>query len=243
MYKYELHLHTSEGSLCARSSGADVVDFYIKNGYSGAVITDHFYHGNTRPDRTQSWQDYIDEFVTGYEKAKKAAEGRDFDIFFGLEERLSYWDEYLVYGVTPDFLKAHPELRDFEGEDFLSFMHNAGAFIIHAHPYRERPYMHKKHIMLRPNAVDAIEVHNCSNKPEFNRRAYEYAKRIGLPMTGGSDCHEAVGDRLGGVALPCRCDRIEDLIAAIRTGKAEVLRLNEAIEAPLSEPTFSVEVV
>ena len=39
MYKYELHLHTKEASACARSSGPELVDFYIENGYSGMVVT------------------------------------------------------------------------------------------------------------------------------------------------------------------------------------------------------------
>ena len=47
MYKYELHMHTKEGSACGKTSGADMVDFYIENGYAGMVVTDHFYHGNT----------------------------------------------------------------------------------------------------------------------------------------------------------------------------------------------------
>ena len=42
MYKYELHMHTSEGSACARNTGAEMVDFYANMGYAGMVVTDHF---------------------------------------------------------------------------------------------------------------------------------------------------------------------------------------------------------
>ena len=59
MYKYELHLHTKEASACARASGAEMVDFYIQNGYQGMVVTDHFYHGNTAIDRDLPWEDFI----------------------------------------------------------------------------------------------------------------------------------------------------------------------------------------
>ncbi len=242
MYKYELHLHTKEGSLCARSSAAEMVDFYIENGYQGAVVTDHFYHGNTRPDRALPWEDYIDEYIKGYEKAKEAAKGRDFDVFFGIEEKFEYWDEYLILGTTPAFLKAHPELRDMRGKDFFTFMHKAGAFIIHAHPYRERAYMRAQTIMLRPNDVDAIEAYNCGNTPECNRRGYEYAKKLGIPMTGGSDRHEAKGELFGGISLPFRCHTVEELISTIRAGKAEVLGLEASVKAELSEPNFSVKI-
>lgn len=241
MYKYELHMHTSEGSACGRSGGADLVDFYIKNGYRGAVVTDHFYHGNTRPDRELAWNDYVDEYLKGYEAAKEAAKGRDFDVFFGIEEKLEYWDEYLVLGITPDFLRAHPELRELSGKDFFTFMHKAGAFIIHAHPYRERAYMRAKTVMLRPSDVDAIEAYNCGNTPECNRRGYEYAKKTGLPMTGGSDRHEAAGELFSGIELPFRVRSIEELISAIRAGKATVINLEEAIKPELSEPNFTVK--
>ena len=241
MYKYELHLHTSEASACARSSGAELVDFYIKNGYSGMVVTDHFYHGNTRPSRELSWSDYIDEYVRGYESAKEAARGRDFDVFFGIEEKFASWDEYLIYGITPDFLKRHPELRDMKAEEFFPFMHNAGAFIIQAHPYRERAYMRAQTILLRPNDVDAIEAYNCGNTPECNRRGYEYAKSTGLPMTGGSDCHAAEGSLFSGIALPFRVHTDRELIEAIREGKAEVLHLEEAMKPELTPPIFTVK--
>ena len=242
MFKYELHLHTSEGSLCGRASGTELIDFYIQHGYSGAVITDHFYHGNTRPDRELDWQSYVEEYAKGYEMAKAAAKGKDFDVFFGIEERLDQWDEYIVLGITPKFLVEHPELRTVRGKDFFTLMHEAGAFIIHAHPYRERGYMLTQTIVLRPNDVDAIEVRNCGNTPECDRRGYEYAKKLGLPMTGGSDRHSVTSDNaLSGIELPFRCHTAEELISAIREGKAKVIDLEASAGATLSKPEFSVE--
>ena len=46
MYKYEMHCHTQETSRCSRISGADLIDFYHSIGYTGVVITDHFYNYN-----------------------------------------------------------------------------------------------------------------------------------------------------------------------------------------------------
>ena len=240
MYKYELHLHTKEASACARSSGPELVDFYIENGYSGMVVTDHFYHGNTAIDRDLPWEDFITEYCKGYEAAKTAAEGRDFDVFFGIEEKFEFWDEYLIFGITPEFLKAHPELRDMRGKDFFDCMHASGAFIIQAHPYRERAYMRAQTIMLRPNDVDAVEAYNACNTPDCNRRGYEYAKSTGLPMTGGSDRHAAGGDYFSGVSVPFHCHTIEELIEAIRTRKTEVINLAEAITPALEAPNFKV---
>lgn len=242
MYKYELHMHTKEGSACAVASGAEMVNFYIENGYQGMVVTDHFYHGNTAIDRDLPWEAFIDEYTKGYEAAKVAASGRDFDVFFGIEEKFEYWDEYLILGITPDFLKARPELRELRDKDFFELMHKAGAFIIHAHPYRERTYMRSQTIVLRPNDVDAIEAYNCGNTPECNRRGYEYAKQTGLPMTGGSDRHKTTGSLFSGIELPYRCHTAQELIDAIRSGKANVIGLEESLKPELTEPTFSVKI-
>ena len=51
MFKYETHLHTSSCSACALSSGYEMVEAALRDGYSGFFITNHFYHGNSSIDR------------------------------------------------------------------------------------------------------------------------------------------------------------------------------------------------
>ena len=41
-FKYDLHVHTKELSACARLSMEEIIDEYIKKGYAGLIITDHF---------------------------------------------------------------------------------------------------------------------------------------------------------------------------------------------------------
>ena len=243
MYKYELHMHTSEGSACGKTSGADMVDFYIKNGYTGMVVTDHFYRGNTAPDRSLPWRMFIEEYAKGYYSAQKAAEGKDFDVFFGIEVRGKGSDEYLIYGPSPEWYADHPELRDSVGTEFLAIVRDAGAFVIHAHPFRERSYMLSKTVLLFPDYVDAIEVRNCGNPPEQDRRAYEYARELGLPMTGGSDNHNAdlPDPLLSGIVLPFRPQTLSELIEGIRQKQHTVSNLDLVLQTPLTEPTFKVK--
>ena len=62
-------------------------------------------------------------------------------------------------------------------------------------------------------------------------------------MTGGSDRHSTTSDNaLSGIELPFRCHTPEDLIAAIRDGKAKVIDLEASTSAELSEPEFTVEI-
>lgn len=51
-------------------------------GYSGAVITDHFFNGNCGVDQRQPWVDKVNDFCAGYEAAVEAAKGLDFDVLF-----------------------------------------------------------------------------------------------------------------------------------------------------------------
>ena len=243
MYKYELHMHTSEGSACARNTGVEMVNFYIDMGYAGMVVTDHFYRGNTAPSRDLPWREFIEAYAEGYRSAKQAAEGRDFDVLFGIEVRGEGSDEYLIYGLSPEWYADHPELRDTIGPDFLALVRGAGGFVIHAHPYRERSYMLRQTVRLYPDHVDAIEVRNCGNPPEVDRRSLEYARELDLPMTGGSDKHsnEIPASPLSGIELPFRCHTIEELIDAIRQKKHRVLDIECVEAAPLTEPTFAVK--
>jgi hypothetical protein len=132
MYKYEMHLHSKQGSKCGVADSRTYVDFYIKNGYSGAVLTDHFYHGNTRPPKDIEWTEYMNKYLEGYYAMKEAAEGKDFSVFFGVEERFDTCDEYLIYGLEPEWYAAHPELRDMKGAEYLDTVRAHGGFVIHS---------------------------------------------------------------------------------------------------------------
>lgn len=42
-YLYETHMHTSEASACAGSTGAQMARAYKEAGYTGIIVTDHFF--------------------------------------------------------------------------------------------------------------------------------------------------------------------------------------------------------
>ena len=226
-----MHLHTLQGSKCGQTPGKDYVDFYKGLGYAGAVVTDHFFHGNTRPDRSLPWNQYMDEFLSGYYDMKEAAEGKDFDVFFGVEECFDTWDEYLVYGLKPEWFIAHPELRDMKRVEFLTFARESGAFIIQAHPYRFRDYMRADHHTIASSYVDGYEVFNSGNIPEHNKLALMLAQKENTPMTSGSDRHKAVDSIMqGGIILPERVKTIEELIDALKQRKHSLMAVEKLDE-------------
>jgi hypothetical protein len=225
MYKYEMHLHSKQGSKCGVADSRTYVDFYIKNGYSGAVLTDHFYHGNTRPPKDIEWTEYMNKYLEGYYAMKEAAEGKDFSVFFGVEERFDTCDEYLIYGLEPEWYIAHPELRHLPRIEYLSLARESGAFIVQAHPYRYRHYYAKyDHLTISSSLVDAYEVFNSGNTPEHNKLAAMLAQKDGKPVIGGSDRHGISDEKTpGGIEVPRKADTIHDLIAMIKARENNVM--------------------
>ena len=46
-YLYETHMHTKESSACAHNTGAEMARAYKEAGYTGIIITDHFFYADT----------------------------------------------------------------------------------------------------------------------------------------------------------------------------------------------------
>lgn len=222
MFYYELHSHTDAASLCSIVKPEDYIQFYIDKGFSGMVITDHFYHGNTSINRRLPWKSFIDEYCQGYYRAKKEGEKRGFTVLFGFEQKfVDGNDEYLVLGISPKWLKAHPEIRDMDRISFFDTIHKAGGFVIQAHPFRVRYYI--SDIKLSLDYVDAIEVLNLGDEDIHSRRSYEYAKNLGLPMTAGTDIHSIENrEVVAGIALEKEIFTVEELIEEIKSGRAKI---------------------
>ena len=198
LYRYETHLHTVEGSACGVTPGKEYPAIFKARGYDGIFITDHFFHGNTRPSRELPWAEYVDAYMKGYEEAKKAGDEIGFKVFFGIEENFE-GDEYLIYGVDKEFLLAHPEIPHWTREDMIKSVHEAGGALMQAHPFRDRDYI--KEIHLYPEDIEGIEGINTSNTSNDNLAALCYALHYDLMIQAGSDTHSlwAIDEGNGGI--------------------------------------------
>lgn len=219
-YRYETHLHTTQASACARVSAAEHVNFYKNTGYSGIVVTDHFFNGNSCIPKELPWEQRIDLFCKGYEDAKKEGDRIGLSVFFGLEVNFR-GTEFLIYGVDKTWLKNHPDMLSWTVDEQYRHVHAAGGFIIHAHPFRVRPYI--KEVRLFPEAVDAVEAINVGNgSDEFDRQAMDYAKQHHFPVTAGTDAHGKESLH-SGIAFQHKIKDMQDLIDSIRSGEGELI--------------------
>lgn len=227
-YLYETHMHTAEGSACGKASGREMALAAKEYGYTGVFITDHHWGGNTRPNRNLSWEDWVNEFCSGYEGAKKAGDEIGLQVFMGWESGY-HATEFLIYGPDKAWMLAHPELRTVSVEEQYRLIHEAGGMVIHAHPFREAKYIPE--IRLFPAWVDGVEGVNAQHSvnpsaghynPMYNERAIAYANEHGFPLTAGTDLHrtEPVG---AGVAFKTKLTSVQDYIQRIRSGKDYVI--------------------
>lgn len=220
-YLYETHLHTSQSSACAKASGYEMAAAAHAYGYAGIFVTDHNWGGNTCTDRSLPWEAWVEEFTAGYRDAKRYGEEHpDFDVFFGYEAGFNA-TEFLIYNISPEWLKVHPEIREASLQEHLRLVRSAGGLVIHAHPYRQEWYIPE--IRLFPDLVDGVEgvnaTHSSSkstshNKKEYDQQAIAYARAHDLPMSAGSDIHskQLFG---GGVAFRHRIHSVAEFCRAI----------------------------
>ncbi len=231
-YLYETHLHTSESSACARSTGSEMARACKEYGYSGIFVTDHNWGGNTAIDRNLTWEKWVDAFALGYEQAKAEGNRIGLDVFFGYEAGYQ-GTEFLIYGIDPAWMRATPQILEASVEEQYRLVHEAGGMVIHAHPFREEAYIPE--VRLYPDWVDGVEAVNAThshsksgghNNPDFDAKAVEYAQKHALPMCAGSDIH---GTNLfgGGIAFRHRLVSAKDYIHAICSGEDYVLTNGE----------------
>jgi len=223
---YETHLHTKEGSACGVSRGREYIQRYLDLGYSGIIITDHFFRGNCAADRRLPWDKWVDRFCRGYEDAREEGARRGLDVFFGWEETFDN-DDYLVYGLGRDWLLEHPEVCRWTRKTQIDEVRRYGGCVVQAHPFRQHHYIDCIH--LSSGCVDAVEAANSGNNEQsYDALAWAYAKRIKAPVTAGSDIHFAgdiTRDTVFGVYLGKKMENIGDYVNAVRENAIKGLKI------------------
>ena len=225
VYLYEMHVHTARCS----GGGADIrdhIDALRQKGYSGMVVTNHFYYGDTVVDRSLSWEKFVDAYREDYLEGLSYAKSLDFDLLFGLEEHVGEGREILIYGITPDFIAAHPELKMADAVSYLEAVHTVGGLVYQAHPYRDRWYIQNPTPLECLSLLDGLEVYNAANDPEWNESAQRLADELGLACIGGSDGHSTNSVGRSGIAATERIRTGEDLVRVLKEGKYTVIKPN-----------------
>lgn len=192
----ELHAHTKENSACGHVGIVDLIEKYRAKGYDAVVITDHLNDWTVGiKDADKDWDGFVDKFYSPVREGREYAEKYGMRIFFGCEMRFENDEnDYLVYGITPELLKANPDIRKTNIEKFHELAQKNGFLVFQAHPFRDNmkitPVKH----------LDGIEVNN-GNPRQSSRNDFArlWADTFGLRMISGSDFHEDGDEGVGGI--------------------------------------------
>ncbi len=221
MYQYDLHCHTKESSPCGNVRAAVMIKEYQQAGYNGLVVTDHAYPGCQKKHFFNRKRDFVDYFLQGYHALLQAA-GEDFTILLGMEIRFEEnRNDYLVYGVTEEFLRRHGGLAlcKLGVEKFSALAKEEGLLLVQAHPFRTG--------LVRADArfLDGVEVNNGNQRHNSrNSDALAWAEQHHLMQTSGSDYHELEDLAQGGICTAQKITTSDDLIRILRSGDYTVIR-------------------
>ena len=218
MFKTELHCHSVDVSFCADVDVDHIVGRYVDAGYSSIVLANHFEAGTMRR-RGDSYEQFVMRHVEACEKLRRAADGR-LEVIFGAELRFTEnINDYLLYGATPEFLLAHPDIFEMRPRDFSPIAREAGVLFVQAHPFRNGM------TVINPTLLDGVEVFNGHiGHDSRNAVANAWADMHSLIKTSGTDYHHPHHFPDAGILTEKKIVTAADLVATLRSGEYELVR-------------------
>lgn len=180
-----MHAHVAPSSGCAKVEADQAAALYREKGYDGMVITNHMWPGFDAFE-AGGWAGACDALESTFIGMAKAGAREGLRILFGVELRTRETaNDYLVYGLTPDTLRACGSLIDMPMDGVRQALSEYGAVIFQAHPLRTHMSM------ARARWLDGYEVFNGNPRHDSkNELARMLAARAGMPGIAGSDFHQ-----------------------------------------------------
>ncbi|MBO5109332.1 MAG: hypothetical protein J6D21_01315 [Clostridia bacterium] len=217
-HKIELHCHCREVSHCADADTALVAKKYLEAGYSTIVLTNHFNWDTMRGWGDETYEAFVTRYVQAAEKLRECL-GDKITVLLGMEIRFSSnWNDYLVYGMTPEFLHAHPDMLDMDLGSFRQLVNENGMLLFQAHPFRFGM------TTTNPNYLDGIESHNGHPHHNSNNDIAEaWATKYNLLRSAGSDYHHERDVPTSGVISSHPITTQEELLSLLRSGDFKII--------------------
>jgi hypothetical protein len=197
-----------------------MIRLYKEAGYSTVFISDHFHSQSLDTLGDIPWSDKITIFLSGYYRAK--CEGDKLGITVLPAAEIAFADSknhYLTYGITKEFLEAHPDLHKMSSAEFLPIARAARMFVVHAHPYRDGNQS------ATPELVDAIEIYNSNPRHEdHSELSLALAEKYDLFVTAGSDAHRDEDIAGSGIETEEEIKTVADFIRLVTERKVRIIR-------------------
>lgn len=222
MFKYDLHIHTSECDKVATMSGAEIVGSYVEAGYKGIVITDHyfslFFEWFKDELSGKDKRKIIERYLKGYYSARNEAEKHDFKVFCGAEVRFDgSINDYLIYGLEETDFYNLPLLNRLRSVEELVSELPDYALVVQAHPFRDNMTVHS------PDCLFGIEGFNGGTEKIRNDMAKMFASHYSKTITSGSDFHEINHLAKGGIVTNTYINSTKEFADVLKSGNFEII--------------------
>lgn len=191
--KIDLHVHSSERSVCSVMTADEQIQAAIRAGLDGIAITDH------------------DQLVPPAELAALRQRYAPFVLFTGIEVSASD-NHWVVIGLPDPAL----ERLDWRYPDLHRFVRAGGGLILLAHPFRYKPQLE---VNLDRHTPDGIEVRSSNTPRAKEGEIRQLAARLGMVPVTNSDAHHpgVIGQYATRLPRPAANDR--ELIAVFQEMK------------------------
>ena len=223
MYKTELHCHSSEVSGCSSVDIRGVVEKYIEHGYTTVVLTNHIHSCCDAEEYARR----VDRLIDTCEAARKVA-GDRLCVLDGAEFRLSDGDDFLLVGVTRDFLLALEKGSQMDIGELRDFGAQHGVLTIQAHPLR---YGHR---LRHPEEVDGYEVHNGHPEQRSHNDAMATftaeLRAEGKILISGTDHHDGHHMPNSGIATDAPITDLRQLVDVLKSGNFSLIKHGKIVE-------------
>ena len=209
----DMHVHSAVASSDSTLNPHKLPDLGRAAGLTGANICEH------------------DKMWDRHQRAEYRAQHTDFLVNFGMEISTDL-GHMLVIGL-PAYVSG---IR--RAEQLREELDAVGGFLIVAHPFRhvfdDVTAMRKGSVRfeLTPaeaarlpvfQLADAIEIANGCNTPRENYFAFEVARELGLPTTGGSDVHSESGIGYYATGFERELQSEAELLEELHAGRFEAI--------------------
>ncbi len=166
--RVDLHVHTSERSLCAKSPETDMIHGALAAGLDAIAITDH------------------DWLALPEHLAMLNAKYAPFRIFPGIEVTLDPPTNHIVVlGVQDKALES----GEWSYSALHAFVREREGFLIVAHPFR---WSQELGLDVETYPPDAIEVASNNTPHDAAPRIRKLASRLEVPVLTNSDAHHTM---------------------------------------------------
>lgn len=217
-YLFEMHAHTVEVSTCAVSDAKEMIEFYNNKGYAGIVSTNHMNEVTFKRVGLENapWDKKVDHFMKGFNALKDAAHNK-YTILLGMEIHFYGKDpnDYLVYGITEEFLRSHGDLMEYNTKSFSKLAKENNLLFLQAHPFRrDLKVANWEHL-------DGYEIFNGNPRHKScNEIAEIWAKYHNKSIVvSGSDFHEPGDEGIGGIYFEKDIKTNAELVEELKAGR------------------------